>query len=167
VAEPDGFDAFVVARSPALLRFGWLLTGNRATAEDLVQAALMRTWARWGRLDSVEGAEPYVRRVMVTQYATWWRRRWRAEVPTETLPDRADAPPDLDLRESVRTALGSLPRRQRAVVVLRYVEDLSVAETARILGCTAGTVKSQTAKALGTLRRGGLLAPYGSEEVPR
>lgn len=75
MAEPDGFDAFVLARSPALLRFGWLLTGNRATAEDLVQAALMRTWARWGRLESIDSAEPYVRRVMVTQYATWWRRR--------------------------------------------------------------------------------------------
>jgi RNA polymerase sigma-70 factor (sigma-E family) len=167
VAEPDGFDAFVLARSPALLRFGWLLTGNRATAEDLVQAALMRTWARWGRLESAEGAEPYVRRVMVTQYATWWRRRWRAEVPTAAPPDQVDPAPDLDLRESVRAALASLPRRQRAVVVLRYVEDLSVAETAALLGCTAGTVKSQAAKALGTLRRGGLLAPYGSEGVSR
>jgi RNA polymerase sigma-70 factor (sigma-E family) len=167
VAEPDGFDAFVVARSPALLRFGWLLTGNRATAEDLVQAALMRTWVRWGRLESIAGAEPYVRRVMVNLHANWWRRRWRGEVPTDALPDRADAGPDLELRESVRTALASLPRRQRAVIVLRYVEDLSVTETAAILGCTSGTVKSQTAKALGTLRRGGLLAPYGSEGVSR
>lgn len=163
----DGFDEFVLARSPALLRSAWLLTGNRATAEDLVQAALVRTWSRWGRLESVEGAEPYVRRVMVTLYATWWRRRWRAEVPTETLPDQPDAGPDLDLRESVRTALATLPRRQRAVIVLRFVEDLSVDETARVLGCTAGTVKSQTAKALASLRRGGLLDPYSTEEVPR
>jgi RNA polymerase sigma-70 factor (sigma-E family) len=167
VAEPDGFDAFVLARSPALLRFAWLLTGNRATAEDLVQAALMRTWARWGRLESIDSAEPYVRRVMVTQYATWWRRRWRAEVPTDVLPERVHEAPDIELRESVRVALASLPRRQRAVVVLRYVEDLSIAETAAVLGCTAGTVKSQAAKALGTLRRGGLLTPYGSQGVSR
>lgn len=163
--DPTEFDRFVLARSPALLRSAWLLTGNRATAEDLVQAALVRTWSRWGRLESVEGAEPYVKRVMVTLYATWWRRRWRAEVPTGALPEVVHAAPDLDLRESVRTALATLPRRQRAVVVLRYVEDLSVAETAELLGCAPGTVKSQAAKALASLRRGGLLDDI--EEVPR
>lgn len=170
--EPDGFSEFVLARSPALLRAAWLLTGNRATAEDLVQASLVRTWSRWDRLERVEAAEPYVRRVMVTLYATWWRRRWRAEVPTGTLPepstvdDHADA---VGLREAVRLALDRLPRRQRAVVVLRFFSDLSVAETAAALGCSTGTVKSQTSKALATLRGSGLLEPYEADrqEVPR
>ena len=168
--EPDGFREFVLARSPALLRAAWLLTGNRATAEDLVQAALARTWTRWGRLESVDNAESYVRQVMITLYATWWRRRWRAEVPTSSLPERSSADDPsaaVDLRQSVRAALEQLPRRQRAVVVLRYFEDLSVTETAALLGCSPGTVKSQASKALAHLRRSGLLAPSTEEEVPR
>jgi RNA polymerase sigma-70 factor (sigma-E family) len=156
VAEPDGFREFVAARSPALQRAAWLLTGNRETAQDLVQTALARTWPRWHRLERTENAEAYVRRVMVTTYATWWRRRWRGEVPTATLPDRpetADVFSEADLRATVQTALGTLPRRQRAVVVLRYFEDLTEAQTAQALGCSVGTVKSQSAKALARLRR--------------
>lgn len=154
--EPDGFGEFVAARSPALLRAAWLLTGNHATAQDLVQTALARTWPRWDQLDRVENAEAYVRRVMVTTYATWWRRRWRAEVATAEPPDRpaADDPfAAVDLRAEVRTALAGLPRRQRAVIVLRYFADLTEVQTAEALGCTVGTVKSQAAKALTRLRR--------------
>jgi RNA polymerase sigma factor (sigma-70 family) len=100
-----------------------------------------------------------VRRVLVTTYATWWRRAWRAETPTGDVPDRPD-PSDqragADLRQVVLAALNELPRRQRATVVLRYYCDLSEAETAEALGCSVGTVKSQAAKALARLRRGGL-----------
>jgi RNA polymerase sigma-70 factor (sigma-E family) len=174
VREPHGFGEFVAARSPALLRAAWLLTGDRATAQDLVQAALVRTWARWTRLERADNAEAYVRRVMVTTYATWWRRRWRAEVPTPVLPDGAqagDAFAASDLRSQVRAALAELPRRQRAVIVLRYFEDLTEAQTAAALGISVGTVKSQAAKALARLRRhdwldaGSLGA--GSEEARR
>ena len=168
--EPDGFGEFVAGRSPALLRAAWLLTGNRATAQDLVQAALVRTWPRWPRLESPGNAEAYVRRVMVTLYATWWRRRWRAEVATAAPPDGV-APDDAfaaaDLRQVVQAALDELPRRQRAVIVLRYFADLSVPETAEALGCSTGTVKSQTAKALAKLRRHDWLDTDDDEEVRR
>ena len=107
---------------------------------------------------------------MVNTYATWWRRRWNGEQPTEELPeptghDQTDAAPD---RTDLWRALQRLPRKQRAVVVLRYYEDLSEAETARILGCSAGTVKSQTAKAFAKLRLDpALLADLPAEEASR
>jgi RNA polymerase sigma-70 factor (sigma-E family) len=177
VREPDGFRDFVVARSPALLRAAWLLTGDHATAQDLVQAALARTWPRWGRLERAENAEAYVRRVMVTTYATWWRRRWRGEVATAEPPDQpagGDPFAAADLRDAVRVALDELPRRQRAVIVLRYFEDLTEAQTAHALGCTVGTVKSQASKAIARLRRHDWLdatnqelGAANQEEVPR
>jgi RNA polymerase sigma-70 factor (sigma-E family) len=166
VREPAGFAEFVAARSPALLRAAWLLTGDGAAAQDLVQAALIRTWSRWAALERVENAESYVRRVMATTYVTWWRRRWRAEVSTGVLPDRptaGDAFAVADLRDAVRSALDELPRRQRAVIVLRYFEDLTEAQTAAALGCSVGTVKSQTAKALARLRRHDWLDTGSSE----
>jgi RNA polymerase sigma-70 factor (sigma-E family) len=159
-----------MARSPALLRAAWLLTGNHATAQDLVQAALARTWPRWSRLERVDNAEAYVRRVMVTTYATWWRRRWRAEVATAQPPERpagGDAFADADLRDAVRSALDELPRRQRAVIVLRYFEDLTEAQTADALGCSVGTVKSQSAKAMTKLRRHDWMGTASHEEAPR
>ncbi|MEN3362155.1 MAG: hypothetical protein V7637_6137 [Mycobacteriales bacterium] len=168
--EPDGFREFVQARSPALLRAAWLLTGNRDTAQDLVQTALARTWPRWHGLADRNNAEAYVRRVMVTTYATWWRRRWRDEVPTEQPPDApagSDQFAAADLRAEVAAALAMLPRRQRAVIVLRFYEDLSTAQTAYALGCTVGTVKSQTAKALARLREHTWTDPASREEASR
>lgn len=132
-----------------------MLTGNEATAEDLVQTALANTWARWPRVERQDAPEAYVRRVMLSTFLTWNRRRWRDEVPVAAVPDRVaigNAFADADRRRSVLDALRELPRRQRAVVVLRFLEDLSEAQAADALGCSVGTVKSQTSKALARLR---------------
>jgi len=152
MADRSGFDEFVATRSPALLRTAYLLTGDHGLAEDLLQTALAKCWFAWGRIDGPP--EPYVRRALATTYATWWRRKWRAERPTGVLPERPAEPRHaLEDRDALWRALGALPRRQRAVVVLRYYEDLSEAETASALGISTGTVKSQAARALATLRR--------------
>lgn len=150
--EPDGFREFVAARSAALVRSAWLLTGDEALAQDLVQTALVKTWVRWARVDAPEA---YVRRVMVSVFLSWSRRRWRGETPVASLPERpvpVDAFATADLRTSVWAALAGLPPRQRAVVILRHFDDLSETETAELLGCTIGTVKSQNARALAKLR---------------
>jgi RNA polymerase sigma-70 factor (sigma-E family) len=153
MADRSGFDEFVATRSPALLRTAYLLTADHGLAEDLLQTALAKCWFAWGRIDGPP--EPYVRRTLVTTYATWWRRKWWAERPAGQLPDRADpaAAVPVEDRDALWRALGALPRRQRAVVVLRYYEDLSESETAAALGISTGTVKSQAAKALAALRR--------------
>jgi RNA polymerase sigma-70 factor (sigma-E family) len=145
------FEDFVVVRSGRLLRTAYLLTRDRGLAEDLLQTALAKAWLAWNRLDSQP--EPYVRRIIVNTYATWWRRRWRGETPTASPPEPA-APDGLGPAavHDLWVALGRLPRRQRAVVVLRYFEDLTEADTAELLGCSVGTVKSQAAKALAKLR---------------
>jgi RNA polymerase sigma-70 factor (sigma-E family) len=154
---PKGFPEFVAARSPRLLRTAYLLCRDWALAEDLLQTALARVWEAWRR---VEGdPEPYVRRIIVNTYASWWRRRSNGELPTERLPEprTGGEPPQarVDERDQVWQALGRLPRRQRAVLVLRYFEDLSEAETADALGISVGTVKSQSSRALAKLRRDG------------
>ena len=158
--EPDGFREFVAARSRALLRTAWLLTGDWAIAQDLVQTALAKTWPAWSRITRTDDPEVYVRRVLVTTYATWWRRRWRAETPVGDLPEpvAADAYEESDRRAVVAAALASLTRGQRAVVVLRYFDDLTEAQTAAALGCSVGTVKSQHARALAALRTSSSLA---------
>lgn len=153
--EPDGFADFVAARSPSLLRAAWLLTGDEGKAEDLLQAALTLAWGRWTRISRGGDPEAYIRRVLYTTHLTWWRRRWRGEVPTFVLRDQAgqqDLADESAVRDAVGRALARLSGRQRAVVVLRFVEDLSVAETAALLSCTAGTVKTQTSRALAVLR---------------
>ena len=153
MADRSDFDDFVASRSRALLRTAYLLTGDHALAEDLLQTALAKSWFAWRRISGPP--EPYVRRVVATTYATWWRRRWRSEYPTGSLPEvsGADGTAGVDERDALWRALGMLPRRQRAVVVLRYYEDLSEAETAAALGISRGTVKSQASKALAALRR--------------
>ena len=154
MAERRDFDEFVVTRSSRLLRTAFLLTRDWALAEDLLQTALAKSWFAWGRLD--DNPEPYVRKVLVDTYASWWRRRWRAETPTESLPDSQAHGPDptaqVHDRDELWQALGRLPRRQQAVIVLRYFEDLTEAQTADALGVSTGTVKSQTSKALARLR---------------
>jgi RNA polymerase sigma-70 factor (sigma-E family) len=153
------FSEYVAARQRALLRSAWLLTGDWAAAEDLVQTALVRTWPHWRRLADEHAAEAYVRRVMLNTWSSWWRRRWRGETPTGDLPDTPrDDGGDADLRAVLVAAVLRLPKRQRAVVVLRYLDDLSEARTADVLGCSPGTVKSQASKALATLRRDPRLA---------
>ena len=152
MADDEQFRAFVAARSQALLSTAYLLTRDWALAEDLLQAALVRSWLAWRRIAG--SPEQYVRRVMVNEYVGWWRRKWRREVPTEVLPELPDRDEGtaVDSRLAMWRLLGGLPRRQRAVVVLRYYEDLSEREIAEVLGCRPGTVKSQAAKALARLR---------------
>ena len=157
MSPEDEFHDFVVSRSRALLSFAWMLTYDEGRAEDLLQTSLARTWLHWGRLSKDGDPLAYVRRVMVNTASAWWRRRWRAEVPTDPVPDRPgqDVYVASDDRDVLIRALATLPRRQRAVVVLRYYEGLSEAETASALGCSVGTVKSQSARGLARLREVG------------
>ncbi|MFF5567863.1 SigE family RNA polymerase sigma factor [Streptomyces sp. NPDC012623] len=148
------FEAFVAARGARLLRVAWLLTGDPYLAEDLLQSALAKVWPKWSRI-SGDRPEAYVRKALVHLHASWWRRRWRGELSYAEVPETAgpvDAYARVDLEQSLAAAVRALPVRQRAVVVLRYFEDLSVEDTAATLGCTTGTVKSQSSRALRTLR---------------
>ena len=149
-----GFDEFVAARSPRLLRTAYLLTRDHGLAEDLLQTALTKAYLAWARIEG--NPEPYVRRVIVNTYASWWRRKWNGEQPTDELPEAPHTHAHHDERAGesgdLWDALGRLPRRQRAVVVLRYFEDLTEAQTAELLGISVGTVKSQTSKAMARLR---------------
>ncbi len=165
MAGETEFDAFVLARSAGLLRTAYLLTGDQQGAEDLLQAALAKAWFAWHRIEWEP--EAYVRRIMATTSASWWRRRWTGETPTSPLPETA-APPEAELtveRQDLWRALRHLPPRQRAVVVLRYLEDRSEAETAHLLDCSTGTVKSQAAKALAKLRVDPALDPPAPPRV--
>jgi RNA polymerase sigma-70 factor (sigma-E family) len=157
VNEPVAFQDFVLVRRRALLRTAWLLTGDWHAAEDLVQTALMRCYPHWRRIAS-DNPDAYVRKAIANVHASAWRRRWRGERPTADLPDRADIDEysTADSRRLIVSALGRLPTRQRAVIVLRFYEDLTESDTAAALGCSLGTVKSQTSKALTALRANGL-----------
>ncbi|WBB47731.1 SigE family RNA polymerase sigma factor [Verrucosispora sp. WMMA2044] len=163
-ALEEEFRDFVAARSGALLRTAYLLTGDWGTAEDLVQTALTKTYLAWKRLGGIEAIEPYTRRVMVNTSTSWWRRRWHGERPTEVLPEQAatdELERQLD-RDVLWRHLRALPARQRAVLVLRFYEDMSEAQTAAMLDISPGTVKSQTSRALATLRRRiGAEEPFG------
>jgi RNA polymerase sigma-70 factor (sigma-E family) len=152
--DSEEFTAFVVARSPALLRVAYLLTGNERAAEDLLQSALLATLRHWGRIRDRDSLDAFVRRVMVNERRAWFRRRTSGEVVSADVVDVpiSDVVERLGDVDVVRRALLDLPRRQRAVVVLRYFDDLPEAEVARILGTSVGTVKSQTSKALVKLR---------------
>ncbi|WP_233599676.1 SigE family RNA polymerase sigma factor [Micromonospora sp. M71_S20] len=169
----EEFRDFVAARSGALLRTAYLLSGDWATAEDLLQTALTKTYLAWKRLGGIEAIEPYARRVMINTSTSWWRRRWHGERPTEVLPERAgtdEIEQQLD-RDLLWRHLSALPSRQRAVLVLRFYEDMSEAQTAALLGISPGTVKSQTSRALGTLRRrmgaeAALDLPTGADPTP-
>jgi RNA polymerase sigma-70 factor (sigma-E family) len=146
------FDDFVRARSAALLRVAYLLTGDRHAAEDLLQDVLEQVYLRWRRVRSTP--EGYARRALVNRATNRWRRRARR--PERALGDLDAAEPDrtedVVLRETVVAALQALPHRQRAAVVLRHLEDLSIADVAAALDCSEGTVKSHTARGLARLR---------------
>ena len=151
----EAFREYVAGRSPALLRTAYLLTGHRGDAEDLLQTALAKTYLAWDRIRDREALDGYVRRVMVNTQTSRWRRRRIEEYPTDALPEpraERDATDDLALHDALWTALAALPKRQRAMVVLRYYEDLTEAETAEALGVSVGTVKSTTSRALQKLR---------------
>ena len=143
------FDAFVRARHTALLRYGVVLTGDPHRAADLVQDALERTGLAWDRVHSQGDPEGYVRRVMANRNVSTWRRLRRERL--------VDAPPetayeDRPVDDVMWAVLARLPRRQRTVLVLRYYEDLTEAEIARVLGIAPGTVKSQASKGIAALR---------------
>ena len=148
---------FVKARSHALFRVAFALTGQQQAAEDLLQSALAKTAGRWRMIEGTP--EAYMRKVLYHEHVSWWRRRSNAELPVPFIPDRAgsrDLSQEAVLRLTVEQALSRLGRRQRAVLVLRFLEDLSEADVARIMGCSPGTVASQTSRALARLRQ---LAP--------
>ncbi len=160
-ADPDGFAEFVVARERALQRSAWLLTGDWALAEDLVQTALVRSWPRWERIRRRDNPEIYVRKVMVNTWLTWNRRKWRGEHAVASLPERpapGDHAAETSVRVAVRQALESLTQRQRAVLVMRIFDDMPEAEVAQALNLAIGTVKSTTAQALAKLRQDPRLA---------
>lgn len=167
------YDRFVAQRSPRLLRVAYLMTSDWAAAEDLLQSALIKAWFAWSRVHG--DPEAYVRRIIVTTHISLRRRRHTAEVPwnDDTDPRRSSAPgglPDLATqqaeRDAVWQALRRLPRRQRAILVLRYLEDLTEAQTAQTLGISVGTVKGQASRALAKLREISELRTH-SEELTR
>jgi RNA polymerase sigma-70 factor (sigma-E family) len=132
-----------------------LLTGDPQAAEDLVQASLVKLYRAWPRLDTSTDPDAYLRRIIVNTRRSWWRARWRQETPVAEIPDTAvaDDPGDrLAAGALVREALARLPRQQRAVLVLRYCEDLPEAEVAALLGCSPGTVKTHAHRGLLALR---------------
>jgi RNA polymerase sigma-70 factor (sigma-E family) len=148
----DGFREFVLARQQALMRTAYLLTGDAHQAEDLLQSVLSKVVRHWGRLARDGNPEAYIRKSLVNQY-TSWRRRPRPEQPSAELTDHGASHDDATLdRIVLRQALAKLGPRQRAVIVLRFYEDLTEAQTAEALGCSIGTVKSQTHHALNRLR---------------
>ena len=148
-ATAEVFDAFVRARHAALLRYGTALTGDPHRAADLVQDALERTGLAWSRVHQQGDPEGYVRRVMANRNISQWRRL-RRERLVEATPEQPYE--DRQADDVMWDVLAQLPRRQRTVLVLRYYEDLSEAEIARVLGIAPGTVKSQASKGIAALR---------------
>ncbi|GLW10145.1 hypothetical protein Misp01_52740 [Microtetraspora sp. NBRC 13810] len=159
-ADPR-FAGFVAERGDALLRYGYVLAGNPHDAADLVQEALLKLRAAWPRIRAKDNPESYVRTVMARSHIATWRLR-RHEVLAWDLPERGyqDALADGD-EQAMWVALAGLPRKQRAVLVLRYYEGLSDVEIAATLGISRGTVRSQASRALGKLRDA---APAGVRE---
>lgn len=157
-ASRVAFDEFVRARTPALARTAYLLTGDAHLAEDLVQTALFKAARAWHRIEG--DPEPYVRRILYTQNVSWWRRRKLRETALGSYDDAAPPAADSDLRLSLESALARLTERQRTVLVLRFFEDLTEVQTAEALGIAAGTVKSTTREALARLRS---VAPHLEE----
>ncbi len=151
--EQDAFDAFARGRMRELLRFAHLLTGDPHRAADLVQDALERTLMSWDRVVRKDDPVAYVRRAIVNRHVSVWRR-YRRERLVADAPDAAYDPrvAERAFDADLWAALATLPPRQRAVLVLRYYEDLSEADTAATLGCSVGTVKSSTFRALAKLR---------------
>lgn len=155
----EEFRRFVIGRWPGLMRTAFLLTGDKYAAEDLAQSTLERTYTAWRRVSAADDPDAYVRRIMINAHARRHRRRLKeflapkddsglVREPTDTTDQLARA----DDRDALLEALAQLPARQREAVVLRYWEDLTETQTARAMGCSVGTVKSNTAKGIAKLR---------------
>ena len=166
------FAAYLAARQPSLLRTAYLLTGNRHDAEDLVQLAFAKLYLSWDKVRDHGSMDGYVRRILVNEHNSLWRRAWkrREHSADDSVLHGLERPHHDAYDDGVGAALWevveTLPRKARAVVVLRYYEQLSEAETAAVLGISVGTVKSQTSRALATLRERApqTLNPRESEE---
>jgi RNA polymerase sigma-70 factor (sigma-E family) len=167
LCAPEPFEDFVLRSGRDLQRRAWLLTGNWQTAEDLVQTVLLRVWPTWSEIAALRDPDAYVRRALVNAFLSWKRLRKSTEVPIAGAPDRpgADATELIDTRQVVVGALMSLPARQRAVIVLRYFDDLTEPQVAAALGCRIGTVKGYHSRALTALRRDPRFDSLLSEEV--
>ncbi|MEU0276345.1 SigE family RNA polymerase sigma factor [Streptomyces sp. NPDC006307] len=158
------FSSYVRARGPVLLRTARSLTANPNDAEDLLQAALTKTYVAWERIEDHRALDGYVRRALINTRTSQWRKRRVEEFACDELPEPHGLPePDpaeqQALRDAMWRAVVRLPDRQRAMVVLRYYEDLSEAQTAEVLGVSVGTVKSAVSRALGKLREDPELSP--------
>jgi RNA polymerase sigma-70 factor (sigma-E family) len=156
--DDRGFREFAQTRLARLSRVAFLLTGDHHVAEDLLQSTLERVAQHWGRVVASGSPEAYVRKVLYHENVSMWRRR-RREISTDSVPERQAGPDEAESalrRVLLQRAMAKLTHRQRAVVVLRFFEDLSVAEAAEALNCSTGTIKSQTSVALQRLRE---LAP--------
>jgi len=164
-APGDDFDDFFRATWPRLFRTAYAVAGDAAGAEDALQAAYARAYASWGRVVAADHPEAYVRRMVVNEIIGerrrgWWRRERPVAEPE--LAGRVESPEvGVADRQAVWAAVQALPVRQRAVIVLRYYEDLSEREIAAVLGCSPGTVKSQASAALTNLRRSAVVLPNG------
>ena len=150
------FEEFAATRLPALLNFAAVLAGDRAIAEDLAQDVMIRAYSRWDRIGGLDQPELYVRKMILNEFLSWRRRSWRLIPSSDARTGRGSAAPDHAQEYSERDALlgelGKLPRRQRAVLVLRYYEDRPDAEIAELLGCAPGTVRGYASRALAALR---------------
>jgi len=149
------FGQFVAARGRSLCRTAYLLTGDWQVAEDLVQEALTRTYLRRRRLHGQDALEPYTRKVLLSLFLSSRRRRWHGEVPHAQPPDQAarnEVDEAID-RQGLWAALMELPSQQRAVLVLRYFEDMTEAQISAVLGCSPGAVKTHASRGLDRLRK--------------
>lgn len=162
------FQEYMAARWPGLVRTAFLLTGDRFLAEDLAQTTLTKVYAAWRRVRRADDVDAYVRRVLVNTNASRFRKRRVTEHLVAAPYDARGHEPHepIPQRSALMAALAELPARQRAVVVLRYWEDLSEREVAAILGCAQGTVKSQAAKGLARLRANAVLSRQDPVTVP-
>ena len=153
VRPADDFDAYVEARGGDLYWSAWLLTGDHQHSEDLVQTALSKTYHRYATFDNDHHFEAYVRTTMYRTFVSWWRRlSWRSETPSEHTPDGAVTGRDPGVVTDLHRALAALPRMQRAVLVLRYFDDLPVKDVAELLRIPEGTVASHASRGLAALR---------------
>lgn len=169
------FTAYYADRGARMRSYAYLLCGNWHLAEDLAQTAFVKLYLAWNRVNERSTLDQYLRRIITRSVLDEWRRPWRRERPTGSLAllDRATADPPADERIWLRRVLSDLPPRQRATLVLRFWEDLSVTQTAEVLGVSEGTVKSQTAHGLRALRdlldgygEPGAAGPPPTEEAP-
>lgn len=162
-SNADDFDVFMAERWPRLVRSAYLLTGDTHDAEDLAQAALVKVFSSWHRVRRADNVDAYVQRVLINCNSSRFRKRRVQENPVGDIPDGlylvGDHADQVGERSRFMAALARLSPGQRAVIVLRFYEDLTEAQTAAAMGCTVGTVKSQTAKALARLRRHTNLIP--------